>query len=332
VNLRDVLRINNDLFTLALLSTAPLKLFHYTDINSLKDNGLKRCFSVGVFDGLHKGHEFLLSELIKVAKNKNFVPCIWTFGNHIPKPNFERMMPEAQLLKTLEEQGVQEVHRMDFQKDIASLSAREFIYDILITRLGAKELVLGQDAKMGKGRKSDISNISIICDELSLPLHTIQMQGITERHWSSSSMRAWIKLGDFEQYKQNTGKDYCIGSLVKKDQGKASGMGFPTANLMMDGICTPPDGVYAVVATLENGESHPAMAYIGKRPTITNGAASSQKVLEVHLFDFEADLYDQYVQVGQFKKIRNEIKFENLETLKHQLQLDKEAALELCAT
>ena len=312
---------NNDLFPFELLSTDPLNLFHYGSLQEIDDQQPKRCFTVGLFDGIHLGHQTLLNELSEVSKKNVLCPSVWTFASHIPKPNFERLMPEPQLLRSLIQQGVEEVHRMDFTKEVSEMSALQFLDEVLMKKLNAKAIVLGEDAHMGKNRLSDIDDIESSCAQLGLTLKRVKMEMQTQQQdWSSSKLRDWVRQGNFENFQKATGHPYCIGSIVEKDQGLARTLGFPTANLNMTGIACPPTGVYRVQVELPTlGLSKVGMAYLGSRPTVTKTA---KKVLEVHIKDFDGDLYGDYISLSHFEPLRPEQKFANVRELQAQLERD----------
>ena len=320
-DLRDVVRQNNDLFPFALLSTDPLNLFHYCGLEEINDHRQNRCFTVGMFDGVHIGHQTLLKELCDFSALHELCPSVWTFSSHVPKPNFERLMPEPQLLRALDAQGVREVHRMDFSKEVSEMSALQFLDEVLMTKLNAKAIVLGEDAHMGKNRHSNIDAIESACTTLGLTLKRVHMEMQTsQQDWSSSKLRDWIRQGDFSAYEQATGHPYSIGSVVEKDQGLARTLGFPTANLNMKDIACPPNGVYRVQVELPAQQLHKiGMAYLGSRPTIVG---ESKKVLEVHIKDFQGDLYGEYMALSHFEPLRPEQKFANVKELQAQLERD----------
>ena len=278
--------------------------------------------AIGMFDGLHPGHQQLLAHLHKVAQERHLTPCLWTFGQSIPKPGFERLMSEPQYLRALAANGIREVHRMDFIKEVSELSAEEFLKQVLIEKLCVKVLVLGADAHLGKNRGSSALEFQHLARNFGVVVEILQMQKGPWGDWSSSQMRDWIRLGQFDKVEQMLARPYTIGGIVVKDQGLAHKLGYPTANLEMKGMLCPPLGVYRVNVTLPDRPLAPqylAMAYVGTRPTL---ALETRVVFEAHLLNFSDELYGEYMEVGNFYYCRPEIKFNNLDELKQQLARD----------
>jgi riboflavin kinase / FMN adenylyltransferase len=315
---------NNNLFRGSVLSTHSLKLFHYKNLAELDALPQKRCMAIGVFDGLHPGHQLILSQVRGLALTKNLVPCLWTFGNDLPKPGFERLMSERQYFRALEASGVQEVHRMDFIEEVTRLNAKEFLTQVLINKLAVTYIVLGADACLGRQRSTCALEFKNIASEMGVTVDIVQLQRADWGEWSSSQMREWIRQGEFNQYQQALGRSYAFGGIVVKDQGLAHQLGYPTANLEMKDYVCPPLGVYNVRVKLPDRDNAPeylGLAYIGTRPTVNS---TQRMVLEVHLKNFTGDLYGEYIEVSDFLFLRSETKFASLETLQQQIKLDVE--------
>lgn len=295
-----------------------MKLFHHHGLDDIRGEEQTRCFAIGVFDGVHVGHRLILERLRAFAEPLGAITAIWTFGENIPKPNFERLMPEEQWLRSLAAVGLQEVHRMDFVKEVTELSAEAFLQQVLYERLGCRVLVLGADARLGKDRACDAWQARDLAKAFGLRVEVLEMEQVHGDDQSSTRMRDWIRAGDFEAYEGACGRPYGIGSWVVKDQGLGSQLGFPTANLDVEGVLTPPHGVYAVEVSVQ-GELKKGVANVGIRPTVSSEA---RKVLEVHIKDFSGDLYGQYLELSRFKFLRSEQKFASIEALKEQLARD----------
>jgi riboflavin kinase/FMN adenylyltransferase len=294
---------------------------HYSTLEEVKSNS-SLVLAIGVFDGLHLGHLDLVQKLCHFSKRIQAKPAIWTFDSKIPKPGFTRLMSEKDYLEELENQGVMEFHCMEFTDEVSQMEAEAFLKEVLIEKLHVSGIVLGEDARLGKNRSCSAQEFKQMAKSYEIEVELVPLLKYKNEAISSSKIRESIKKGDFEKAEALLGRPYVLSGTVVKDQQLARKLGFPTANIRCHDMTLPPNGVYRCEVELPDGTiKSQAIAYIGSRPTVSD---DTSPVLEVHLKNFDADLYDFELKVFHFEKIRSEMKFENLEALQQQLNIDIE--------
>lgn len=262
--------------------------------------------------------------MIELASEMRATPGVWTFSKALPKPDFERLMSDEQLLAGLGDLGVCEMHRMHFD-DVCRLSASDFIEQILLP-CGVNGVLLGEDSRLGFGRETGAEEFTILAAEKGIKVRTMPLIGEGKHLWSSTRMREMVRRRDWDGFKTCSGRAYRLWGKVVKDQELARTLGFPTANIELSGRVHPPKGVYAVSVGFPDAiqASNKALAYIGSRPTV---GGASRNVLEVHLLDFSGDLYGSCIDVSDFEWIRSERKFDDIAALKRQIQSDLDEVL-----
>ena len=284
--------------------------------------------AIGNFDGLHLGHQALLKQLKSVATEQSLQAAVMTFEPH-PREFFTPEKAPARLASLREKLekfsgfGVDVVYLCRFNERFASLSSDAFIQDILIKSLNAKTVLVGEDFRFGAGRRGGVVDIAnaglnlISLPQVNLSDVDIKSLGDSERV-SSTRVRYALAAGQLSVAKNLLGRPYSISGKVIHGAQLGRKLGFPTANVHMRHERPALTGVYAVKLDGLNG-----VANLGVRPTI---AGVPKLLLEVHLFDFDGDLYDKHVQVEFFHKIRDEMKFDGLDALKAQIAKDAQAA------
>lgn len=296
-------------------------LAQYSTLEEVKSNS-SLALAIGVFDGMHLGHLDLIQRLCHFSKQIQAKPAIWTFDSKIPKPGLTRLMTEQDYLDSLEKQGVEEVHCMEFTDEISQMQAAEFLKHVLIEKLKVKGLVLGEDARLGKNRSCSALEFQEIAAQYEIEVQLVPLFRSEGEVVSSSKIRKSIKKGDFQKAEAFLGRPYELSGKVVRDQQLARKLGFPTANIRCPDLTLPPNGVYRCEVRIPDEEKRCcAIAYLGSRPTVSDDPSP---VLEVHLKEFDGNLYGAELRVSHFEKIRSEKKFSNLEELKHQLKLDIE--------
>jgi len=279
--------------------------------------------SIGVFDGVHLGHRYLLRNLKESAQGAGHLSGVVTFNRH---PD-ELLAPhrEIRYLTTLEEKvdllgevGLDLVVALPFTRDMAQTTARDFVL-ALLERLQMKELWVGPDFALGKGRQGDSTHLQTLAEELGFQLHVMQPLTDAGEVISSSRVRALIREGRVSDAAQLLGRSPSIAGTVVHGARRGHKLGFPTANLAPNEmIVTPANGVYAarVVWDITN---HAGVVNIGRRPTFEN---LSQTILEAHVLDFTGDLYGKNVRVEFIERLRPEQRFESAEALISQMRKD----------
>ena len=289
--------------------------------------------TVGFFDGVHGGHRFLLNEVIEEARRQQSISVVVTFNEHPRKILKSDYQPR--LLTTLEEKlelldstGIDACVVLDFSKEMSLFSAKEFIRNILSEKLKVSTLFVGHDHRFGHNREDGFEEYKLYGAELYMDV--IQAERFVldgDEHFSSSQIRKALTTGDIAL--ANTLLTYPYTFVGKVIGGYKNGrkIGFPTANMWFENKekIIPAVGVYAVQVYVK-GHSYKGMMNIGYRPTFS---ADDQLSMEVHIIDFEADIYDQTIKIECIYRIRNEKKFNGVSELIEQLQKDKETVQQL---
>ena len=280
----------------------------------------------GTFDGVHIGHQKIINRLKEIATNSKGETVVITFWPHprlILKPEDDSL----RLLNTFEEkaellkkQGIQHLLRIPFTKEFSQISSQKFIKDILVDTIGTKKLVIGYDHRFGNNREGSFEQLQINGPAYGFEVQEIERQDIDHIAVSSSKIRKALEEGDIETANHFLGRPYSLtGEVVKGDKlGRV--LGYPTANIDLDSRhkLIPSDGIYAVTVQYGSG-TYKAMLYIGNRPTVSG----TKRVIEVNLFEFNKEIYGETLTVYFHGLIRLDAKFQDLETLKSQLHLDK---------
>lgn len=292
------------------------------------ENNQPCALAIGNFDGVHLGHQALLKQLKSVATGQSLQTAVMTFEPH-PREFFSPEKAPARLaslrekLERFADAGVDVVYLCRFDQCFASISSEAFINDILIKSLNAKTILVGEDFRFGAGRRGgfvDIANAGlglISLPQVNLSDEDVQALGDSERV-SSTRVRNALAAGQLEVAKHLLGRPYSISGKVIHGAQLGRKLGFPTANVHMRHERPALTGVYAVKLDGLNG-----VANLGVRPTISG---VPKLLLEVHLFDFDGDLYDKHVHVEFFHKIRDEMKFDGLDALRAQIAKDAKVA------
>ena len=299
---------------------------NYT-IYSINENK-PRAICLGYFDGIHLGHRELINKTVKEAKEYNLTPTFLTFD---PDPNFvlgfkkknELIMPLEDRFKLVKELGIEDIIVLKFDEESMNLEPNEFI-DYLINTLNVKNITVGFDfsfGKRGKGRVKDLLALD------NIKVNVIEELKVNDKKVSSSFIIEDIKNGNVENLKDTLGQLYSIKGTVIKGLGNGKKLSFPTLNIdPLDEYVEPKYGVYAVKVKLK-GNEYLGMANIGFHPSISE---LDKALLEVHLFDFNEDVYGEKVTCTFLSYIREERKFPSLKDLINQLDYDKKLIIEKC--
>jgi len=287
--------------------------------------------TIGNFDGVHLGHQALIRHCRSLAQDKHTLAMV-TF-EPLPQAWFRpeaapaRLMPARQKLECLAEAGVDLVWLMRFNQALADMEAGDFTGDILAGVLAAKYVVVGEDFRYGRGRKGDIHSLREAGARLGFRLETFDTHEIDGRRVSSSAVREALAAGRFGQAAQLLGRPFRMQGRVQKGRSLGRGFGYPTANIPLAARPSPVKGVFAVRARIERGPWRDGVANLGTRPAVGGG----DFMIEVHLFDFEADLYGHRMEVEFVRKLRDEEHFAKIDDLVEQMQEDERQARECLA-
>ncbi|QDD13827.1 bifunctional riboflavin kinase/FAD synthetase [Candidatus Methylopumilus rimovensis] len=288
-----------------------MQVFRHFPLNSNAPIGL----TIGNFDGVHIGHQALIKKLIAESRKRNLTPSVMTFEPH-PKEFFisenapSRLTTLREKLEFFLDYGIEKVFVCAFNQKFSNISSEAFMGQILKEQLKVQLLIVGDDFRFGSKRQAGIEDLKKNAFEL-FEIPEIDLNG---KRVSSTRIREGLKEGRIQEVNQFLGRPYTISGKVVEGDKRGRQMGFPTANIHMKHLRPALTGVYAVKLGNRNG-----VANLGVRPTM---AGTPKLLLEVHLLNFNEDIYGQHVQVTFLEKIRDEMKFENIDALIEQIKKD----------
>ena len=301
----------------------------YTNISNYQ-TGPGTVVTIGTFDGVHLGHQKILDRVTGIAKAEGLESLVLTFFPH------PRMVLQAQssveLLQTIDERaahieakGIDHLVVHPFDQAFSRLTAEQYVKGVLVDQFNVKKICIGYDHRFGCNRTADITDLIEFAKKYGFEVEQISAQEIDEVSVSSTKIRKALQEGNVAVAKDYLGYSYQLSGNVVKGQQLGRTIGFPTANVQPTESykLVPMKGVYAVTVTTPNGH-YLGMCNIGTRPTVSNDSSVS---IEVHLLDFQGDLYDQNLQLTFVARLREEQKFSDIETLKAQLAEDKASTL-----
>jgi len=288
--------------------------------------------TIGNFDGVHLGHQAMLSRLSTAARERGLASCVMTFEPH-PREFFApdkaptRLTSLREKLELLQKAGVERVHICRFNFDFAKTTPEDFIERLLQRGLGARWIQVGDDFRFGARRAGDFAMLKTAearCGFEVQAMTSVMVEGVRV---SSTAVRERLAAGDMEGAQQLLGRPYSISGRIVHGNGFGRKLDCPTANVLMKHNRPPLSGIFAVeVSGLGEDAGNaglPGVASLGVRPTVTSDA---RPCLEVHLFDFNRDIYGRHIKVEFLHKFRDEEKYADVETLKRQIALDVENA------
>lgn len=283
------------------------------------------CLTIGNFDGVHLGHKEIIKQVKKAAKEKNLLSAILTFEPHpiqIIKPDIKsdfRINSLSDKLRIFEEQGIDLVIVLRFDKDLAKIPADEFLKDILVNKFNLGHLVVGYDFTFGSNRLGNFDFLQKHSQELNFTLEKISKLQDSDVTHSSSLIRELISGGDIADAKKYLGYNFSVSGLVVNGQKMGSQIGFPTCNILpKKNIIKPRFGVYKTITHIKD-LALPSITNFGIRPTIER---AGQPIFENHIFDFDSDIYGQKIKIEFIDFIREEMKFSSKEELTAQIKQD----------
>ena len=282
--------------------------------------------TIGTFDGVHKGHQIIINRVNEIAKKQALESVVLTFDPH-PRHVIYPDDQELRLIHTLEEKiealsktGVQNLVLHKFTKEFSRTESVNFIRDFLVTKLNMKYMVVGFDHHFGKNRQGTFDNLIELSDAYGFKIEKIKPQNIGEVTISSTKIRNAILEGDCKKANTYLSANFSITGKVVQGNKIGSSIGYPTANIEIENQwkILPKNGVYAVKILLKN-QQYFGMLNLGNRPSISDDSFA----IEVHLFDFNATIYNEELKIEFIQRIRDEKHFLDLEKLKSQLKIDE---------
>jgi len=299
----------------------------HNDINLFKAEN--PVITIGTFDGVHEGHKKVIGRLNDIAASVHGESVIFTFYPH-PRLVVSAHESNLRLLTTFTEKahqlelaGIDHLVVYPFTIDFAELTYEKFIADILIKKLNLHTLVIGHDHRLGKNREGTYDNIISLSRKLHFTVEKIDTFLINGIDISSSKIRTALQRGEIEKANDYLGYNYQITGNVTNGNQIGRNIGFPTANIITTdhSKLIPSEGVYAVIVTVED-KQYQGMLNIGFRPTIDQNA--DHRTIEVHIFNFEENIYNKEITISFKKRIRSERKFNSIEELRLQLVDDQQ--------
>jgi riboflavin kinase / FMN adenylyltransferase len=288
-------------------------------------------YAIGNFDGLHLGHQAVIRRAVAIAKEKAAPSALLTFEPHpadffTGRPVVFRLTPPQEKAQICERLGLAGLVLFRFDASLAQMSAEDFIAKILVARLRAGAVVVGWDFHFGKGRAGSPATLAEAGKIYGFGVEIVAKVEDDTGAVSSSTIRKALERGDLAAAAAGLGRNYSVSGQVISGQRLGRTLGVPTANIALEPTNRLAHGVYAVVARVD-GRAFPAVASFGTRPTVDDGPP----LLEVHLLDFDGDLYGREMQVEFIERIRDELKFDSLPLLVAEMARDKERARALLA-
>ena len=285
---------------------------------TIKPGGGPVGLTIGNFDGVHLGHRAMLDRLVAKARELKLACCVLTFEPH-PREFFQPSAAPARLsrlrekLELISEAGVDRTHVLRFGASLAALPPQRFVDEILVRGLGVRWMIVGRDFRYGARRAGDFATLRTSATKAGFEVEEMQDVLQDAQRVSSSAVRAALSGGNLEAAAKLLGRPYSMSGRVAHGEELGRTLGFPTANIVLR-RGPPLAGVFAVEAELE--ETHAVLrgvASVGRRPTVKDNAAP---LLEVHLFDWDGDLYGRHLRVKFLRKLRDEEKYAGLDALR----------------
>ena len=298
-----------------------------TFLESLRRVDIKNiCVGIGVFDGVHIGHAELLQSLADYAKQNNSYPLAITFSPHpraltVPEHAPKLLVPLNQRIELLKKNGAEDVFVIDFNRDFANLEAEEFLRVFCLDNAVKIDCIcVGKNWRFGKNGAGDTVLLEKFCQANNIDCRLIEELKIDSEKISSANIRIAVANGFLDKVRNMLGRPYFIhGTVVKGFSFAGDKLGHPTANLKPDSEILPPDGVYAAKAVIDDAE-YLAAVNIGVAPSFDFNCRNHR--IEVHLLDFDGNLYGRELDIMLLKYLRNERFFESAEALKEQIIKD----------
>ena len=280
--------------------------------------------TIGVFDGVHLGHKYLLSQLAEHARRQDLLSGVVTFRQHpqevlSPQTRLPFLTDLAERTNLLKNEGVEAIIPLSFTSEIAQLSARQFV-SLLMRYLRMRGLVIGSDFTLGRNREGNIDSLRTLGQDMNFTVTVIPLIMINGEVVSSTAIRNALANGDMKRVLNLAGHPFSLNGRVTSGAGRGLELGFPTANLdIVPEQALPADGVYATWAYID-GKAFKSMTNVGKRPTF----GGSQRTVEVYVLDYHSDLYGCELRIDIMARLRSEGRFDTVDKLKKQITEDIE--------
>jgi riboflavin kinase/FMN adenylyltransferase len=306
-----------------------MRLIHAA--SELGHGNRKVCLAIGVFDGIHLGHQQIIRQTIADARLHDALAVVITFDRHPNSVVAPDRIPQwiyspSQKIDAIKALGTDAMWVIHFDREFSQLSGEAFISELVRDFGKIQSICVGADFVFGHRRSGNVALLKKLAPELGFQVHGLAAVSLDGQVVSSTRIREAIRAGNFDAASQMLGRPYAICGKVVAGDRFGRQLGFPTANLDVTGMTLPPNGVYAAVTKI-SGRFYQAALNIGLRPTLNSPAP--QLRVEAHLLDFEGDLYGSEIEIEPGQKLRDERKFSSQDDLRHQIGLDVAAVRSL---
>lgn len=278
--------------------------------------------TIGNFDGLHNGHQVLVKKAVKYAKDNNINSIVFTFENHpvnFFRHNFiKKLISNKEKSKRIKDLDVDIMISIPFDEYMTRISAKDFVKEILVDKLGAKKIIIGHDFTFARNKEGNSNVLEVLSKKYGFSVEIVKPVKINNIRVSSTYIRNLVSQGSVSKVKEYLGYNYMIEGPVIHSRKIGRTIGFPTANILIDeDALVPRRGIYATKVYIGSEEYYGA-TNIGFNPTVNGDKLS----VETHILDFDEDIYGRIVKVEFLERIREEKKFNSLDELKNQLKKD----------
>jgi riboflavin kinase/FMN adenylyltransferase len=299
-----------------------MKIIH--SAQELEAGGRKVCLAIGFFDGVHLGHQQIIRQTISDARQHEGLAVVLTFDRHpntvvAPARVPPLIYPLSRKLRAIEALGVDSLLLLHFDREFSQQSGEEFIKRLAREIGPLQSLCVGANFVFGHKRSGNVELLKKLGSQLKFIVHGMAAVSLDGKGVSSTRIRETITRGDLDAASQMLGRAYSLAGRVIRGDGVGRQLGFPTANLDVNGLALPPGGVYAIRAEVD-GQTYRAVLNIGNRPTRSQAAPTLH--VEAHLLDFTGDLYERELEAIFVDRLRDEKKFKSLDELRDQIGRD----------
>lgn len=294
-------------------------------LSNIPDGFKGGAIAIGVFDGVHCGHQAIFRRLLEVAHSAGVNPIVFTFDRHPAELLAPEMAPlyittMDQRMELIAAAGIERIVVAEFNPELACLTPHAFLSDIISSRFAARHVVVGSNFRFGKDRRGDVGYLVSSAAELGFEVHVVSPVIVNGAPVSSTRVRLVVSMGDVEEAHKLLGRRFTLRGKVVAGDRIGRTIGFPTANIQTEPRqLVPASGVY-VVQTRIDGSDYTGLCYIGKRPTF----GGSRETVEVHVMGYSGDLYGSFLDVAFLRRLRGEMVFESPEKLAQQIRMDME--------